>query len=205
MQYIGAVRIDDALGIAGSAGGVTHAGGVVFVDLLPVVVAVALRQPCLVGDSVLQRRRRHVRVIGHDDVALDLRQLVGELFEERHEGEVRHHDAVLGVIDDPDDLLGEQPRVDGVIDAAASHTAVPGFKMPPGVPRQRRDAVAGLDARAFELLGDAQGAVAHLRIIGGVYRPFDRAGNHLPFGVVGGGVVDDPVTEQRPVLHETEH
>ena len=82
------------------------------------------------------------------------RQLVGELFQQRHEGEVGHHHAVLGVIDDPDDLLGKQPRIDGVVDRADAEDAVPGFEMPPGVPGQRRDAVAELDAVAVEALRD---------------------------------------------------
>ena len=75
-------------------------------------------------------------------------QPVGELFQQRHEGQVDEHHAVFGVIDDPADLLGEQPRIDGVVDRADAEDAVPGFQMPPGVPGERRDAVAELDAVA---------------------------------------------------------
>jgi len=34
--------------------------------------------------------------------------LRGELFEDRQEGEIDNHHAILGVIDDPGDLLGER-------------------------------------------------------------------------------------------------
>src|SRR5436190_9395719 len=34
---------------------------------------------------------------------------------------------------------------------------------------------------------------------------FDRAGDDGPLGVVSGGMVDDAVAEERPVLHQPEH
>ena len=105
-------------------------------------IAVDFRDPLLVGHGVLQRRRRHVRGVGQHHVALDRLELVGELFQDRQEGEVDHHHAVFGVIDDPDDLVGEQARIDGVIDRADAHDAVPGLEVAPGVPGQRRHAVA---------------------------------------------------------------
>ena len=99
-----------------------------------------------------------MRGVGEDDVALDGRQLVGELFQQRHEGEVDDHHAVFGVIDDPGDLVGEQPRIDRVIDRADAEDAVPGFQVPPGVPGQRRHPVAELDAVLVEPLRDLQRA-----------------------------------------------
>ena len=111
------------------------------------------------GDRVLQRRVRHMRGVGEHDVALDRRQPVGELFQQRHEGEIGHHHAILGVIDDPCDLVGEQARVDGVIDRADPHDAVPGFDMAEGVPGERRDPVAEAYAVALQPLRDFQRAV----------------------------------------------
>ena len=46
---------------------------------------------------------------------------------------------------------------------------------------------------------------ADFRIGGGVERPFDRAGDDLALAVVDGGMVDDAMAEQRPVLHQPEH
>ena len=129
----------------------------------PGEIAVDLGDPVLVGDRVLQRGLRHMRGVGEHDVALDGGQLVGDLFQQRHEGEVGDQHAVLGVIDDPDDLLGEQPRIDGVIDRADAEDAVPGLQVPPGVPGQRRHPVAELDAVLVEPLRHLQRAGADLR------------------------------------------
>ena len=69
---------------------------------------VDLAEPVLVGDRVLQPGRRHMSGVGQDDEALDGRQMVGDRFQQRHEGEVGHHDPVFGVVDDPGDLLGKR-------------------------------------------------------------------------------------------------
>ncbi len=99
--------IDYALGVAGRSRRVAHACGGVLVECLPGEVAVCGGDPVLVGDRVAKARLRHVGRIGEHDVALDARQPVGELFEQRHEGEVGEQQPVLGVIDDPDDLVRE--------------------------------------------------------------------------------------------------
>ena len=146
---VGAVRIQHALRIARGARGVAHRGRGIFVEILPLELAVGLRDPVLIGDRVLQRGLRHVRLVGQHDVALDARQLVGDLLQHRHEGDVGHHHAVFGVVDDPGDLLREQPRIDGMADRADAHDAVPAFEMAPGVPGDGGDAVAELDAVAL--------------------------------------------------------
>ncbi len=205
VQHVGAVRIEHALRMAGGAGGVAHAGGGVLVERPPDKIAVHLGDPVLVGDRVFQRGLRHMRGIGEHDVALDGGKLVGDFFQDRHEGEVGDQHAVLGVIDDPHDLLGEQARIDGVIDRADAEDAVPGLQVPPGVPGQRRHPVAELDAVLVQPLRDLQGAGADLLIIGGVERAFDRAGDDLALAMKLGGMVDDPMQQQRPILHQPEH
>ena len=146
VQHVGAVRIDHALGIAGGARGVAHAGRGIFVKGFPVEVAVDVGDPLLVGHGVLQRGRRHMRGVGQHHVCLDRFQLVGDFFQDRHEGEIDKDHTIFRMVDDPDDLLGEQPRIDGVIDGADAHDAVPGLEMPPAVPGQRRHPIAELDA-----------------------------------------------------------
>ena len=133
------------------------------------------RDPFLVRHRVAQAGLRHVRGVGEDHVALDGRQLVLQLLHQRHEGQVEEHQPVFGVIDDVGDLLGEQARIDGVIDRADAGDAVPGFQMPPGVPGERRDAVAELDAVLLQPLRDLQRALADLAIVGAVDRALDRA------------------------------
>ncbi len=205
MQHVRAMRIDDALGISGRARRVAHAGGVVFGDLDPLEIAVDGGDPVFIGDRVLERGLRHVRLVGEDHVALDLRQLVGDLLQQRHEGKVHHHHAIFGVIDDVDDLVREQARIDGVIDRAGAKDAVPGLQMPPGVPGERADPVAFLDAVLHQALRDLERALANVRI-GGLYdRSFDRARDNFPLAVLDRPVIDDPVANQRPVLHQAEH
>ena len=132
--------------------------------------------------------------------------LSASLFQQRHEGEIGEHHAVVGVIDDPGDLVGEQARIDGVVDRADAEDAVPGFQMPPGVPGERRDPVAELDAVLLQPLRDLQRARADLaRSWWSMDRSFDRARDDLAFAVKRGGVVDDAMAQQRPILHQAEH
>src|SRR5439155_23600841 len=123
----------------------------------------------------------------------------------RHEGDVGHHHAIPGVVDDPGDLFREQARIDGVADGADAHDAVPGFQVAPGVPGDGGDAVAELDAVAVQPLRDLQGAVADLDVIGAVDRAFDRARDDFLRSVILGRVLDNPVAQQRPILHQTMH
>ena len=205
MQNVGAVRIEHALGIAGGAGGVAHAGGGALVERLPFEIAVDFADPVFIGDGVLERGLGHMRDVGQDHVTLDSRELVGDFFQQRHECQVRHHDAVGGVVDDPDNLIGEQPRIDRVIDRADPHDAVPGLEMPPGIPGQRRHPVAELDAVFVQPLRHLQGAGAELLVIGFDDRAFDRAGDDFTIAVKRRGMIDDAVAQQRPVLHEPKH
>ena len=205
VQHVGAVRIEHALRVAGGAGGVAHAGGGVLVERRPGEIAVDFGDPVFIGDRVLQRRLRHVRGVGEHDVALDGRQLVGDLFQQRHEGEIGDHHAVFGVIDDPDDLLGEQPRVDGVIDRADADDAVPGLQMPPvfqaSVATRSPSLMPSLSSRCATFSARAR----ICSVVGFDDRAFDRAGDDLALAVKLGGMVDDAVDQQRPILHQPEH
>ena len=146
-----------------------------------------------------------MRMVCQNDIALDRRQTIGQRLHERHEGKVDQRHPVFGVVDDPGDLLGEEARVDGVIDRARPGYAVPAFEVPVAIPGERRDAVAVLDLLAMKPLGDFQRAMADIAIVRIVHRPFDRAGRHFPFGKLDGGEVDDLVHEQGPILHPSMH
>ena len=205
VQHVGAMRIQYALGIACGAGSIAHRSRGIFVEGLPLEIAVGFRDPVFVRDRVLQRGLRHMRLVGEHDVALYAWQLVGDLFQERHEGDIRHHDAVFRMVDDPGDLVGEQARIDGMADRADAHDAVPGFKMAPGIPRDGGDAVAELDAVAIEPLRHLQCAIADFGVIGPMNRAFDRSRYDFLRSMNGRRVLDNPVTKQRPVLHQSPH
>ena len=67
-------------------------------------------------------------------------------------------------------------------------------------PRGRR---AG--CRLFQALRQTQRPLADVGVGRGVYRPFDRARDDRPLGVVDSGMIDDAMAEQRPVLHQPKH
>ena len=196
------MRIEHALGMAGGARGVAKARRGVLVELRPAEIAVGFADPVLVGDGVLQFGRRHVLGVGEDDVALDGRQLVGDRFEQRHEGQVDERHAVFGVVHDPDDLLDEQAWIDGVIDRADAGDAVPGLQVAVPVPRQGGDAVARLDPVARQALGDAHRARAHIPVVGAMDRALHQPRHHFPIRMLDRGEVDDLVNQQRPFLHQ---
>jgi len=54
------------------------------------------------------------------------------------------------MVDDVDELFGEEPGVEGVADGADPHDAVPGFQVARGIPGEGRDPVARLDAKGLE-------------------------------------------------------
>jgi hypothetical protein len=136
------VRVEHPLGLARGAGGVAEAGGRVLVEGGPHEILVGLGKPVLVSDGVAEGRLRQVGAVRQDHVALDGGKPRGEALDKRHEGEVEEKEPVDGVVDDVDDLLVEQARVDGVVDGPEAGDAVPAFEMPPGVPGERRDPVA---------------------------------------------------------------
>ncbi|MHC2621428.1 hypothetical protein ACVIW2_003460 [Bradyrhizobium huanghuaihaiense] len=100
---------------------------------------------------------------------------------------------------------GIKAGIDGMADGADAHDAVPHLEMAPGVPGDRSDAVAELDAVALQHLGDLERALVDLGIVGAVDRSLDRSCDHLLLAMNPGGVFDDPVAEQGPVLHQTKH
>ena len=206
MQHVRAVRIEHALGAARGARGVAEPGRRVLVELRPGEIVIRLREPVLIGHGPFQRGLRHMRRIGEDHIARDARQLRLDLLDQRHEGEVEEQHPVPGIVDDPGDLLGEEPGIDGVRDRADAADAVPELEMAVAVPGQRRHPVAVHDALAGEPFRHGKRAPAHLRIGRAPERPvLDRPADDLARAVLDRGMVDDPVQQKGPVLHQAEH
>ncbi len=80
-------------------------------------------------------------------------QLRPELVDDGGECLVEEQDTILGVVEDVDELLLEQPRIDGVDDAPHADRAVPGDHVPAMVHRQRRHPVALADAKPLQRVG----------------------------------------------------
>jgi hypothetical protein len=110
------------------------------------------------------------------------------------------------MVDDPGNLLGKEARIDRMRDRADATDAVPELEMPIGVPGQRRQPVAELHPLLLQPLGDPQRAVADIRIGRAPQRAvLHHPAHHLSRAVLRGGVVDDPMQQQGPVLHQAEH
>ena len=87
-----------------------------------------------------------MRRICQDYKAFDCGQAGRQFLDKGHKGEIEEENAVRGMVDDEDDLILEEARIDGVVNGADAGDAVPAFKMPPGVPGKGCDAVAEADA-----------------------------------------------------------
>src|SRR6516162_3767945 len=92
-----------------------------------------------------------------------------------------------------------------MIDRADSENAVPALEMPPSSPSKRCHPVTKPRAVAFEPLRDAERATTNLGIVRCVHRPFDGASDDRPLSRIGRGMIDDAMTQKRPVLHQAQH
>ena len=100
------------------------------------------------------------------------------------EGGIEEHEAVFGVIDDVDDLLDEQARVDGVAHRAHAGDAVVQLEMAVAVPGQRRDAVARFDAERDQRVGELRPALQQAGVVGALIGLVRRSRDDLDVGEV---------------------
>ncbi len=113
-------------------------------------------------------------LIGHDDEALDVGNLVGDRLQQGHEHRVDTDEAVFGMVDDVHDLLGEQPRIDRMTHVSAAADAVVNLEVAVVIPGERCDAVALLYAEFCQRVSEPSRTrhgfadrVAMPRIVGG--------------------------------------
>ncbi|MNN11760.1 hypothetical protein D3C81_1247300 [compost metagenome] len=205
MDEVRAVRIEDALGIPRRARGVAKAAGGLLVEAAPLDVFRRLLQHGLVAFDHRQLGLRHVVGIGHHNHPLDRRTVRQDGVQQRHEGQIDKDDPVARVVDDIDQLLREQARVQGVAHRADAHDAVPGLDMVGGVPGQGGDTVTGLHAPGLQRVGHALGPSVNGAIGGAFDRPLDGSRHDLAVRVPVLGVIENLVDRQRPVLHRTQH
>src|SRR5579883_1791398 len=128
-----------------------------------------------------------------------------ELFDQWRKVGIEKHVAVLGVVDDVDELLDEQARIDGVQHAARAGHAIIQFEVSPGIPGQRRDTIALGDTEACECAGDALGAGGDLPVVGAVDDACRITRDNLGLRMPGRDVFDQVRDQEWPVLHESKH
>ena len=144
-------------------------------------------------------------VAQHHD-ALQGGQLRRQLLQQRQEHGVGEQVAILGVVHDVGDLIGEQAGIDGVTDGADPGDAVVQLEMPVVVPGERGDALALPDAEPVpKRSGQLLGALAERGIGGAVRRRIRRAGHHLDCAVARRRVVQNRRDQKRPIHHQAAH
>ena len=119
--------------------------------------------------------------------------------------EVDEQQDVAGVTEDVEQLLGEQPRIEGVADRAEAGHAEVDLDVTMGVPRERGDAVARADAEGQQRVGETLGAAVDLTIVRAMDRPLDAATDDLLIAEHPRGVADQRGDQQGRVVHEAAH
>ena len=150
--------INHTLRIARGARCVTKPGSGFFIEARPGEIAIGLSQPILISHGIAQPCFGQMRAIGQDDEAFDVFKLRRQLLDQGDEGQVQHQHARSGMVQDPGDLIREQPRIDRVVNGANAGDAIPGFHMAPGIPGECGNPIPQLDAIALQALGNTQRA-----------------------------------------------
>ncbi len=137
-----------------------------------------------------------------EDHVLDAGELVGDSGHERNQGVVHHEDLVLGVVDDVDELFGEQPDVERMKDGAHGAAREICFEMLLAVPAKRRDTVAETHAELGQCVGELSRSISHRREArDAVFAFVDRDDSAIP--VDASSVLEDGRNQKRAVLHGT--
>ena len=199
VEQDGAVAVEHPLGIAGGAGGVAEHRGFVLVELRPLVVVGGAFDQLLVGGRIAQARPRHVLRVGQDDEALDGLEFRRQRLHHRHEGEVEEEHPILGVVHDVEQLVAEESRIHGVADRAYARDREVELVMAVGIPRERRQPIAGPDAERLERVGEPAHARGRVAVGVAVDSAFHPPGDHLRIGEVAFRVRDDAAHQERPV------
>ena len=203
VQHGRAVGVEHALRIAGGARGVAQAGRSEFIEHRPGVVAGFGRQKFLIAKHAGNPGGGHVRSVGHRDPTLHRSAARRDLLDKREKREIKENQAVFGVVDDVDDLVFEQARVDGVDHRLHARNTVIELVVAIPVPGERADALARLDAEAPERLRQLFRADLRLGITVTVNPALDGARDDFRIGVKPRRVRNQRRDQQGLVHHET--
>ena len=205
MQHGGAVGVQYPLGVTGSAGGIAESAGIAFVQLRPVEVFAASGDQGFVTEHVGKPCCRHVGLVGQHHPARHPRAFRRQLLRQRQEIRVEENVAVLGVVDDVDQLLREQARVDGMADVAAAGGTVVGLQMAVIVPGQGTDAVAAGETPVSHGTGQLAGADKRFAVGVAMARVVAGHGYYFLIAIHAFGVAHDLGDQQRHVHHQALH
>ncbi len=147
--------------------------------------------------------RRRVTVRPDDDL-VGVHLLVKTLVD-RHEHVVDHQEAVLGVVHDVGEVLGRQPRVEGVDDSSRQRNGEVRLEVTSVVPGERRDPIAGPQAHPRERVRELLHALVELAVGGAVNGLVRPARDDLGPRIVAPGALEQRVQRQVVVHHLAVH
>ncbi len=206
VQRGGAVAVEHRLRVARGAAGVAHAGGRVLVEFGPLVLVGLAANPVLVADQARNA------AVGGQAVRIAQRHPLahrGALgmhgLDDGQEGQVKAHDAVFRVVDDPRHLVGVQARVDRVQHAARAADAEVHLHVAVAVPGQRGHAVAGLQAQAVQRVRQLARTPCQVAVRIAMDIALHPARDDLRIAMVAVGEVDQRRDQQWLALHQTQH
>ena len=199
-EHAGPMGVHDALRVAGGARGVADRRRVALVELRPPVVVGFSGEQLLVAEERLERRAaRHGGALGHQDEPLHRLEPRRELLGEGQGRRVDEQPGILGVVDDVDDLVGEQPRIHRMQHGARAGHAVEQLEVAMGVPAERADPVTRPHPEPAERVRQALGSPVRLGIRVAVDGAVDVARDDLGPAMKLGGVLDGARDHQRHV------
>src|SRR5690349_9473380 len=112
------------------------------------------------GDGL---RRHGARRTHNDDSLYGLKALPHTRYQSNEAG-VHEQQTVTGVVDDIDDLIREQARIDGVADETRTRDSVINLQMPMVIPTERSNAVSALQTPGGKCIGELATAFVDLGI-----------------------------------------
>jgi hypothetical protein len=139
------MAIQHSFRIAGGTARVAQRRGSLFVELGPDILFGRRLDPRLVTHETGNSGIRGQSVaIAESDPVLDRRALRSDRAHDRQERQIEADDSIFRIVDDPGDLIGRQPRIDGVQHASTAANPVVQLEMSIAVPGQSRHPLAAV-------------------------------------------------------------
>src|SRR6266436_5961095 len=160
VQHQRSMRINNAFGIAGGAGGEAHRGAVVFVDRrITKIIARFGKQLFIIQEAF----RYGGGTVGHDDHTLG-RNMHAMFLVKRQEHIVNQDKAVVGMPGDGGNFMWVKPQVQGVQNATGAGNAEESFQVAGVIPHHGSHAVTRLQAEFRQSRGEPAGAAVEFAI-----------------------------------------
>ena len=147
----------------------------VFVEGGPCKVGLVRRDQVFVAQQIGQLARRHLVLVDHRDKVTHCLAAPRHGFDQGQEGQIEEQHLVFGMVEDVEQLVRVQARVQGVQHRTAAGGGEIQLQVPVAVPGQRGDALRRLHTELAECMGHLTRAVMQLRIGGAVDVAFDAA------------------------------